>query len=375
MRSKMLVAVVVALGVAGVAAAEPTVSNVRAAQLGDGTKRVEVLYDLSGAPPGGATVSVRFSSDGGASYAVLPAAGTLSGHVGAGVVDGPSRRLVWDAPATLPAGFWSTMMRAAVTAVDPGGSSQEMIVYLPGDVPLEMVWIPPGSFLMGSPLDERGRSTNEDLHSVTLTQGYWMGRYLVTQLQWEAVMGTPMPTSCGSTYGMGWQYPVYCVSWNDIAAAGGFVERLNTYLGTTTFRLPTEAEWERAARAGTQTRFSHGDVLECGDLCEECATHGQYMWWCGNAGVTSHPIGTKLPNGFGLYDMHGHLFEWVQDWHVVALGTAPVIDPAGPGTGTNRSVRSGRYGGQAKDCRSAVRFGSAPSLRHQSWGFRLAKSE
>ncbi len=190
----MILAAAAAVVAATASAADPTVSNVRAQQLTDGTKRVEVLYDLSGAPSGGATVLVAFSATGGSPYNITPQSSTLSGHVGTGVVNGSNRRIIWDAPATLPADSYGTTYRAVVTAVDPGGGD-EITITLPGGVTMNLVHIPAGTFMMGSPSDERGRVDREDLHQVTLTRGYYMGKYEVTQAQWQAVMGTPMPTS------------------------------------------------------------------------------------------------------------------------------------------------------------------------------------
>jgi formylglycine-generating enzyme required for sulfatase activity len=190
-------------------------------------------------------------------------------------------------------------------------------------------------------------------------------------------MGAPAPTVCNAEgpFGVGSDYPVYCVSWDEIVGVGGFVERLNTYLATNAFRLPTDAEWERAARAQTQTRFSYGDVLECGDACEPCALHDQYMWWCGdNTPIGSKPVGSRLPNTFGLYDMHGNVWELVQDWYTDHLGTSPLTDPTGPTTGSLRVIRSGAWYNDAQYLRSADRRGQLPADTYARLGFRLART-
>lgn len=252
-----------------------------------------------------------------------------------------------------------------------------LTIDLPGGVTMELLYVQPGTFLMGSPVDERGRWDWEDLHRVTLTQGYYLGRYEVTQAQWEAVMGT----NPAHSFGVGPDYPVYCVSWNDICGGPtgsgclpeSFVGRVNAHLGDTRFRMPTEAEWERAARAGTQTRFSHGDVLDCDDYCGACLTHDQYMWWCGN-NVQSEPVGSKLPNGFGLYDMHGNVWEWVADWYEQHLGYDPQTDPTGPTTGSARVYRGGFWNYYALYCRSAIRYSHHPGSSNVTRGFRLARS-
>ncbi len=136
------------------------------------------------------------------------------------------------------------------------GDVNEVTVMLPGDVPLVMVRIPAGTFLMGSPEGERGNIfENETQHQVTLTQDYYMGKTEVTQQQWQAVTGTPMrtdPPACGDLR-VGDDYPVYCVTWDRITGPDGFNEKLNELLETEVFRLPTEAEWEYATRAGTST--------------------------------------------------------------------------------------------------------------------------
>jgi formylglycine-generating enzyme required for sulfatase activity len=254
------------------------------------------------------------------------------------------------------------------------GGGDEVTVMLSGDVPLTLVKVPAGVFQMGSPPGERGNIfDNETQHQVTLTQDYYIGKTEVTQAQWEAVMGTPMRTECGAI-AVGDEFPVYCVNWNRINGAGGFMEKLNQQLGTMEFRLPTEAEWERAARAGTATRYAHGDVLECSDECEACAAHDPNMWWCGNA-VPFAPqlVGPKLPNQFGLQDMHGTRWEVVNDLYEEFTG-ASATDPTGPVNNDNGDVVMKGGGNEANFNRSASRLGTATDDRSQNdeVGFRVA---
>ena len=253
-------------------------------------------------------------------------------------------------------------------------SGNEVTVVLPGDVPLVLVKVPAGTFMMGSPEGERGNVfDNETQHQVTLTQDYYLGKTEVTQKQWEAVMGTPMRTECGNI-AVGDDFPVYCVTWDRIAGAGGFLEKLNQLLGTTEFRLPTEAEWERAARADTMTRYSHGDVLECSDECEACEAHDPFMWWCGNA-IPFAPqlVGQKQSNPFGLQDIHGNLWEIVNDRYEDFSGESKV-DPTGPVHNGDIVFRGGGF--EANFNRSASRLASAPDDRAQNneVGFRIAAS-
>lgn len=252
-------------------------------------------------------------------------------------------------------------------------------ITLPGGVTMDLNHIPAGTFWMGSPEGQRGHRVSEDLHEVTLTHGYYMGVTEVTQEQWEAVMGTPMPTSCGD-HGIGPDYPVYCVSWNEIV--GGFVNQLNAYLTSTgqpgagLFRLPTEAEWERAARGGTQTEFSFAAPPDWDLHCGEFPEADLYMWWCGNnTPDDSKPVGSKLANPYGLHDMHGNLFEWVEDWWSYRLHYAPVTDPTGPATGTYRVIRSCTWNAYAETCRSPFRYADPPTVHFSAYGFRLARSE
>ncbi len=379
-----LMLAVTALLAAPCLAVDPMVSNVRARQLVDGTRRVEVLYDLTGAPAGGATVSVAFSATGGAPYSIAPAAAALSGHVGAGIANGADRRILWDCALTLPAETYGTTYRAAVTAADPGGGPP-ITVTLPGGVPLVMVPIPAGSFTMGSPDGERGRYTGEGpQHQVTITQPFYLGRTEVTQAQWQAVMGTAMPTDCGS-YGTGADYPVYCVSWNDICGGttgssgtpASFIGKLNAQQSSTKFRLPTEAEWEYAARAGTAGPFSF-DTSANPNWDTWCGSFPQadpYMWWCGNnTPYGAKPVGQKLANPWGLFDMHGNLWEWVSDWYG-SYSSSAQFDPQGPGSGSYRVIRGGSWYNYAHSCRSAYRDLNWPGNRYGGAGFRLARSQ
>ncbi|MEN8163213.1 MAG: SUMF1/EgtB/PvdO family nonheme iron enzyme [Acidobacteriota bacterium] len=276
---------------------------------------------------------------------------------------------------------WSAWSEVVQTTVASEENCTETIT-LPGGVTMELIHVPAGAFMMGTATDARGRELDEDLHEVTLTQGYFLSKYEVTQAQWEAVMGENPAVN----WGVGDNHPVHSVSWNDVCrwttedacAAESFIGRLNAYLGTTKFRLPTEAEWEYAARAGTETEFSF-DVtanpewdVACGPFPEAEPS----MWWCGNSDVEEvRPVGSKLPNPWGLYDMHGSLQEWVFDWYTSAYGNDPLTDPTGPETGTHRVLRSGSWFGEARFCRSADRDGLPQHHSAGTIGFRLAKSE
>lgn len=206
-----------------------------------------------------------------------------------------------------------------------------------------MVWIPPGRFVMGSPENERGRVGNEDPQTqVTLTQGFWMGKYEVTVGEFLAVMGSNECVDLGDPGDL--DRPVGCVSWAEAVAYCQKLteqERAAGRIGTNAvYRLPTEGEWEYACRAGTTARYSFGDALGCDDECGYCALFDSYMWWCGNGGPGR--VGQKLPNPWGLHDMHGNVWEWCQDWMGDYPGGA-VVDPQGPTTGSDRVFRGGYW--------------------------------
>jgi len=248
---------------------------------------------------------------------------------------------------------------------------------LPGDVKLEMVRIPAGSFLMGSPGTERSRSSDEGpVHRVTINYDFYMGKYEVTQAQWKALLGVNPVYRCG----IGNNYPVSHISWDDCQK---FIGRLNQ-LGKGTFRLPSEAEWEYACRAGTQQRFYFGDSLECGDKGQDCkagtlpGNRSDYMWYHGN---NSHwgdpdfgakPVGQKLPNAFGLYDMHGNVWEWCRDEYHFNYEGAPTDGSAWQGQGrAARVLRGGAWDYYASKCRSASRCGYIAKRGYTFHGLRL----
>jgi formylglycine-generating enzyme required for sulfatase activity len=270
----------------------------------------------------------------------------------------------------------AALARFIVDAGSGPSEPEEIVIALPGDIELVMVRIAAGTFLMGSPLDERGRAGVEGPQTeVTISQDFYMGKYEVTQAQWLSLMETwPNQFAPSELRGLGPNHPAYWLSWNDAQA---FITALNEHIeesdqGPRIVRLPTEAQWEYAARAGTTTRFSFGDSLTVADACEDDGVRSQYMWYCGNANMQSHPVGEKLPNPFGLFDMHGNVREWCQDSYSPYPGGS-VTDPQGSPTSSISAGRGGAWSTQAFGCRSANRSGGG--LRNGfevSLGFRLA---
>ena len=232
--------------------------------------------------------------------------------------------------------------------------AKELVVLLSkfAAIEKEMILIPAGKFMMGSPASEKGRSADETQHEVTLTKPFYMGKYEVTQEQWEAVMGK----NPGNTKGA--KLPVTVVSWEDCQE---FIKKLNAKTNGG-YRLPTEAEWEYACRAGTSTAYSVGDSLTNSD-----ANYGE-----GAAGSIKS-VGSYKSNAFGLYDMHGNVWEWCEDW-MADYPAGALTDPKGPGTGTSRVLRGGSFDRVVSIARSSFRYYDAPSLRYYSYGFRLART-
>ena len=251
---------------------------------------------------------------------------------------------------------------AGGTAGSPSGSSRLRVgetVVFDG---MEFVGIPPGEFLMGS----TNRPTflfQELVTRVRISQGFYLGKTEVTQAEWQAVMGNNPShfSGCG-------RCPVEEVSWEDVQA---FIGRLNAKSGGGRYRLPTEAEWEYAARAGTTTDTYAGDLTE--PLGNDPVVNG-IAWYGKNSGGRTHPVGQKVPNGFGLHDMLGNVGEWVGDWWGRYPGGA-VTDPTGPGSGSYRVLRGSSLKDEPINLESAFRNRIPQGHRYNDLGFRLLRTE
>ncbi len=226
---------------------------------------------------------------------------------------------------------------------------------------MHLVLIPAGEFSLGSPASETGREGDEHPHRVRITQPYYLGIHEVTQKQYEAVMSAK-PSRANQPL-----HPVDTVRWTDAAE---FCDKLTALpdeqAAGRVYRLPTEAEWEYACRAGSTTSFTFGDQPD---------TLGDYAWFLGNSSDATHPVGEKLPNAWGLLDMHGNVREWCADWYDANYyANSPAEDPRGPATGTDRVTRGGNWFSPAPTCRSADRDGRLPSVRNSGLGLRVAAS-
>ena len=245
------------------------------------------------------------------------------------------------------------------------------------DMTMEFVWIEPGTFMMGAPQNEIDQlnmdfdtdyfSNEGPQHEVTIRQGFWLGKYEITQGQWEKVMGTT-PWAGQAKVAANPSHPAVYISWNDVQE---FIHNLNEAEGDSLYRLPTEAEWEYACRAGTTTRWSFGDDEN---------RFQEYAWCWDNAWYLAekqyaHAVGTKLPNPWGLYDMHGNVYEWCQDWYDTYTSSAQT-DPTGstdPVSGTVRVFRGGGFYSGSDVSRSTSRDYYAPGNRGYGIGARLLR--
>jgi formylglycine-generating enzyme required for sulfatase activity len=224
---------------------------------------------------------------------------------------------------------------------------------------MKFVWIPPGTFMMGSAKEEKERKNDETQHKVTLTKGFYMGVYTVNQEEWKEVMGNNPSKFQGEK-----NLPVEQVNWNECQE---FIKKLREK-DKKPYRLPTEAEWEYACRAGTTTPFYSGETLST----DQANYNGNYAYGDGKKGIyraKTMPVGSFPANAWGLYDMHGNVWQWCQD----GLDEYPkkeATDPLGA-TGESRVIRGGSWIDNPLECRSAYRGGSRPPLRHRLVGFRL----
>ena len=222
---------------------------------------------------------------------------------------------------------------------------------------MELVLLPAGTFTMGGDWDAEQADENElPKHDVTFDAPFYMGRFAVTQAQWRVVMGNNPSEFEGE------RHPVETVSHED---AQQFLGRLNALEKTRTYRLPTEAEWEYAARAGSPSTYCFGP---------ETARLAEYAWFQNNSGAATHPVGALKPNDWGLCDMHGNVHEWCADWYARDYyAHSPARHPAGPRKGVARVLRGGDWGSEAWYCRCAIRSLSSPQRRSPRVGLRIVK--
>ncbi len=225
-------------------------------------------------------------------------------------------------------------------------------------------WVPPGRFFMGSADDETGRYPDEGPQRwVTLSKGYWLADAPCTQAEWQAVMGTE------PSHFKGPNLPVESVTWDDAQA---FCERLRGRFPGLAARLPSEAEWEYACRAATTSAFNDGSP--CTEPRGKDAALAKLGWFDKNSEGKTHEVRGLAPNKWGLYDMHGNVWEWCEDWFGECT-TDDQVDPTGAVSGVGRVLRGGSWDDRAGNCRSACRYGGRPDVRFLILGFRLASGQ
>jgi len=398
-------------------AGDPVVSNVRASQRGGGSKIVDIYYDVADSDGDRLAVSVSISNNG------SPVSATsLTGSVGSNITPGSGKRIEWDAGADW-SGQFSESVRVLVTADDGRspttgdymvidlsggtGASSYPVTYLTA-VPsggwtdtykttkLVMRKIPKGTFTMGYRATDYPGATDSGLHQVTLTKDFYIGVFEVTQRQWELVMGNKPSYFNNATYYA--SRPVEQVSYYDIREnpansddpavdwpansavnATSFMGKLRAKTALPTFDLPTESQWEYACRAVTATALNTGYNLTSTGSDPRMDVAGRY-WYNGGSGYTQNgdtsvataKAGSYLPNAWGLYDMHGNVWERCLDWYGTYPGT--VNDPLGAASGSNRVLRGGSWSSNASGCRSAVRDFYHPDYRYGIFGFRAART-
>lgn len=342
-----------------VANTPPSVTHLHAQQRPN-SQLVDITYSVVDSDNDPLTISVQLLSGNGA---LILQCTSVSGAVGGGIMPGNNKHIVWDAGADYP-GQYGPDYTLRVVAVDR-------------QAPPGFEYIAPGTFTMGSPSTEPGRLSDETQHSVTLNRGFYMSKHEVTEQLWFQVMGGT-PTAS--------QLPKVFVSW-DMAVQ--FCNALSLQEGLTPaysisgsngnatwnqsangYRLPTEAEWEYACRSGSTTAFANGPIAVVG--CGLDPNLNAMGWYCGNSSMNRHAVGLKLANSWGLYDMHGNVFEWCWDRYG-AYPPGASTDPVGSPTGAVRVIRGGDWNFYAQYCRSAGRATGGPTVTTGMLGFRLVR--
>lgn len=393
--------------------AAPLVTNVDVAQQEWPDTDVDIYYDLFDAEGSSNTVNVAISEDGGWIYNVQ--ATNFSGDIGYPVLPGEYKHIVWHAGADYP-GREEYAMRVRIVAENVSAANLYMVVDLSGgpnaaSYPISYLSAPPpktdeykktkillrkiskGTYLMGSPVYERFRGSDETQHQVTFTKDFYMGVYEMTQAQYSNVMNLSPSTFNRGVHAP--KRPVSNVTWTTVRggtwnpggapSASSCIGKLRAKTGRT-FDLPTEAQWEYACRAGTLTMLNNGTDVEDYywdpklDLLGRYWENGGYMCILPytNSVVGAHAeVGIYLPNQWGLYDMHGNIFEWCLDWYASNYGNSgygPVTDPSGPlktETSERHMLRGRSFMDDAGFCRSAERMSNPASYTYHDIGFRL----
>jgi formylglycine-generating enzyme required for sulfatase activity len=373
---KMLAQILIAnllLAISFLGAQSPTVTDISYTQRmgGDGnlTKLVDIQYNLDGNRS--MFVEFFFSLDGGVTFPVACTA--VTGDAGPGVEYGVGKTAVWDAAQDWNQNFTDRgriMVKATYgnqatgfPGMDGNGSGSGPAApspthLVPSADNLEMIWVEPGTFMMGQV------NVAEPVHEVTLTEGFYLGKFEVTQDQYQMVMANNAEglSASPSNFDGYPNYPVEQVSYDDVQV---FLSRLNNLESANipagwAYVLPTEAQWEYACRAGTTTDYSWGDDIN--------ASQANYIDSNNNRPLN---VGQYAPNPWGFFDLHGNVFEWTADWWGAYLTANPVVDPIGPASGSARVFRGGFWGNAGADLRSATRRGLHPSYRSDTFGFRV----
>ena len=361
------------LAISFLGAQAPTVTDISYGQRvgvdGNLTKMVDIQYNLDGNRS--MFVELFFSPDGGVTFPVACTA--VTGDAGPGVEYGVGKKAVWDAAQDWDQNFTDRgriMVKATYgnqptgfPGLDSNGSGSgsgnppSPTHIVPSADNLEMIWVEPGTFMMGQV------GVAEPVHEVTLTEGFYLGKFEVTQAQYEAVMTGNLDglNATPSNFGGYPNYPVEKVSWDDVQV---FLSRLNNLESSNipagwAYVLPTEAQWEYACRAGTTTDYSWGNDIN--------ASQANYD---SNNGRPLN-VGQYAPNPWGFFDMHGNLFEWIADWHEIYPTGNSVADPIGPASGSVRVQRGGSWYSGGVALRSALRLFNPPSGRSYDIGFRV----
>ena len=356
----------------------PVVDITGVSQRTDGSFMVDLFYDVIDADGDVLTVSLQVSADNGASWDTCL---QVWGAVGEGIVSGTGKHIEWNAGAEIP----DLVANLEFKVLADDGYAQP-------PTPPNFIYVPGGTFTMGR---TSGSGDPDELptHSVTLNS-FYIGKYEVTQAEYTEIMGS----NPAHGYGVGNNYPVYFVSWYsmlkycNLRSMGEGLTPCYTISGSTNptdwgtvptysnanwdsvicnwsangYRLPTEAEWEYAARGGTNTP----DYLYSGsnDISE-------VAWYSLNSGGSTHPVGTKSPNGIGTYDMTGNVWAWCWDWHSISYySSSPSSNPTGPASGSGRVRRGGGWLDSAYNCRLSDRDGEGPHTIRDVNGFRLCRS-